>query len=176
MWYSFYRTSNFRWIGSDKILRISLSNFWGLTSLFLTLLKICQFWLLISFICCLNPCPYILVFRSRTPSAAFRYGEQRPSPAPTLIPRSKTPAPHPPRPTKTYPHPSVLLSAAGQGRAISNGGIVGIHGSGNTIPRVTAAIIFPININLCLHTCHLCVISFTIIDVLCEGKLKLCTF
>ncbi|VDK74891.1 unnamed protein product [Litomosoides sigmodontis] len=73
--------------------------------------------------------------RSRTPSAAFRYGEQRASPTPTLMPRSKTPAPRPPRPTKTYPHPSTLLSAAGQGRTISNGGIVGTHGSGNTIPR-----------------------------------------
>ncbi|CAG9529906.1 unnamed protein product [Cercopithifilaria johnstoni] len=73
--------------------------------------------------------------RSRTPSAAFRYGEQRPSPAPILMPRSKTPAPHPPRPTKTYPHSSALLPATSQDLAISNGGIVNAHGSGNTIPR-----------------------------------------
>ncbi|EJD74403.1 PDZ domain-containing protein [Loa loa] len=73
--------------------------------------------------------------RSRTPSAAFRYGEQRPSPAPTLMPRSKTPAPHPPRPTKAYPHPSVLLPATSQGLTISNGGVVSAHASGNTIPR-----------------------------------------
>lgn len=77
------------------------------------------------------------VSRSRTPSAAFRYGEQRPSPAPALMPRSKTPAPHPPRPTKTYPHPSVLLPATSQSLPISNGGIIGTQGSGNTIPRVT---------------------------------------
>ncbi|KAK0398713.1 hypothetical protein QR680_002721 [Steinernema hermaphroditum] len=38
--------------------------------------------------------------RSRTPTAAFRYGEQRSTPVPVLPPRSKTPAPHPPRPTK----------------------------------------------------------------------------
>ncbi|VDO46680.1 unnamed protein product, partial [Brugia timori] len=74
--------------------------------------------------------------RSRTPSAAFRYGEHRPSPAPTLVPRSKTPAPHPPRPTKTYPHTSVLQPATSQNLAIANGTIVNAHGSGNTIPRV----------------------------------------
>uniref|UniRef100_A0A1I7ZL90 Membrane-associated guanylate kinase, WW and PDZ domain-containing protein 1-like n=1 Tax=Steinernema glaseri TaxID=37863 RepID=A0A1I7ZL90_9BILA len=38
--------------------------------------------------------------RSRTPTAAFRYGEQRSTPVPVLPPRSKTPAPHPPRPAK----------------------------------------------------------------------------
>ncbi|TMS38319.1 hypothetical protein L596_005073 [Steinernema carpocapsae] len=38
--------------------------------------------------------------RSRTPTAAFRYGEQRSTPVPVLPPRSKTPAPHPPRPSK----------------------------------------------------------------------------
>ncbi|KAM3727077.1 Membrane-associated guanylate kinase, WW and PDZ domain-containing protein [Dirofilaria immitis] len=74
--------------------------------------------------------------RSRTPSAAFRYGEQRPSPAPTLMPRSKTPAPHPPRPTKAYPHPSTLLPATtSQGLTTSNGVVINAHGSGNTIPR-----------------------------------------
>ncbi|KAL3981448.1 PDZ domain (Also known as DHR or GLGF) family protein [Acanthocheilonema viteae] len=73
--------------------------------------------------------------RSRTPSAAFRYGEQRPSPAPTLMPRSKTPAPHPPRPTKAYLHPSALLPATSQGVVVSNGGITSAHASGNTIPR-----------------------------------------
>ncbi|MCP9266461.1 Membrane-associated guanylate kinase, WW and PDZ domain-containing protein 3 [Dirofilaria immitis] len=73
---------------------------------------------------------------SRTPSAAFRYGEQRPSPAPTLMPRSKTPAPHPPRPTKAYPHPSTLLPATtSQGLTTSNGVVINAHGSGNTIPR-----------------------------------------
>lgn len=83
---------------------------------------------------------YSFISRSRTPSAAFRYGEQRPSPAPTLMPRSKTPAPHPPRPTKTYPHSSALLPATSQGLAVSNGGIVSPVGSGNTIPRVTIAL------------------------------------
>ncbi|VDK61353.1 unnamed protein product [Onchocerca ochengi] len=73
--------------------------------------------------------------RSRTPSAAFRYGEQRPSPAPTLMPRSKTPAPHPPRPCKTYFHPSTLMSATSQSLAISNGGVISAQGSDNTIPR-----------------------------------------
>ncbi|KAK6109632.1 PDZ domain (Also known as DHR or GLGF) family protein [Brugia pahangi] len=73
--------------------------------------------------------------RSRTPSAAFRYGEHRPSPAPTLVPRSKTPAPHPPRPTKTYPHTSVLQPATSQNLAIANVTAANAHGSGNTIPR-----------------------------------------
>uniref|UniRef100_A0A915PF53 Uncharacterized protein n=1 Tax=Setaria digitata TaxID=48799 RepID=A0A915PF53_9BILA len=74
--------------------------------------------------------------RSRTPSAAFRYGEHRPSPAPTLMPRSKTPAPHPPRPTKTYPHPATLFPATtSQSLPIPDGGIVSAHGSGNTVPR-----------------------------------------
>uniref|UniRef100_A0A914BVU6 Uncharacterized protein n=1 Tax=Acrobeloides nanus TaxID=290746 RepID=A0A914BVU6_9BILA len=39
--------------------------------------------------------------RSRTPTAAFRFGEQRATPVPVLAPRSKTPAPGPTRPTKT---------------------------------------------------------------------------
>uniref|UniRef100_A0A7E4VDH1 WW domain-containing protein n=1 Tax=Panagrellus redivivus TaxID=6233 RepID=A0A7E4VDH1_PANRE len=38
--------------------------------------------------------------RSRTPTAAFRYGEQRATPVPILQPRSKTPAPVPVRPNK----------------------------------------------------------------------------
>ena len=39
--------------------------------------------------------------RSRTPTAAFRYGEQRSTPVPVLQPRSKTPAPVPLRPNKS---------------------------------------------------------------------------
>lgn len=39
--------------------------------------------------------------RSRTPTAAFRYGEQRATPVPQVGPRSKTPGPAPPRPNKT---------------------------------------------------------------------------
>lgn len=39
--------------------------------------------------------------RSHTPTAAFRYGEQRATPVPVLQPRSKTPAPVPIRPNKS---------------------------------------------------------------------------
>uniref|UniRef100_A0A914Z8H2 PDZ domain-containing protein n=1 Tax=Panagrolaimus superbus TaxID=310955 RepID=A0A914Z8H2_9BILA len=39
--------------------------------------------------------------RSRTPTAAFRYGEQRATPVPIIQPRSKTPAPVPIRPNKS---------------------------------------------------------------------------
>ncbi|KHN86170.1 Membrane-associated guanylate kinase, WW and PDZ domain-containing protein 3 [Toxocara canis] len=73
--------------------------------------------------------------RSRTPTAAFRYGEQRGTPVPSLAPRSKTPAPQPPRPVKTYSSPSTLPPVP-HSLPIANGlAAGGYYNPRNTVPR-----------------------------------------
>uniref|UniRef100_F1KSV9 Membrane-associated guanylate kinase, WW and PDZ domain-containing protein 1 n=1 Tax=Ascaris suum TaxID=6253 RepID=F1KSV9_ASCSU len=72
--------------------------------------------------------------RSRTPTAAFRYGEQRGTPVPSLAPRSKTPAPQPPRPVKTYSSPSTLPPVP-HSLSLENGVAGGYYNPRNTIPR-----------------------------------------
>lgn len=73
--------------------------------------------------------------RSRTPTAAFRYGEQRNTPIPNVVPRSKTPAPQPPRPAKNYSNVSSLPPHPSTTHRLENG-VPGMHhGARNTIPR-----------------------------------------
>ncbi|VDN08054.1 unnamed protein product [Thelazia callipaeda] len=75
--------------------------------------------------------------RSRTPSATFRYGEQRPTPAPILMSRSKTPIAHPLPPTKAYFHSSTTLPVPKSvpSQPVANNDSNTTYGARNTIPR-----------------------------------------
>ncbi|MFH4979083.1 hypothetical protein AB6A40_005792 [Gnathostoma spinigerum] len=76
-------------------------------------------------------------YRSRTPSAAFRYGEQRTTPIPLISPRSRTPAPQPPRPSKKNTTQLSLpsLSNVRNQRTDNVDSGAGIYIPSNTLPR-----------------------------------------
>ncbi|VDK42073.1 unnamed protein product [Anisakis simplex] len=83
-----------------------------------------------------SPRHRIIFNRSRTPTAAFRYGEQRTTPIPSVAPRSKTPAPQPPRPMKSAYSSGSTMPPVAYGVPFENGVNEGYNNnSRNTIPR-----------------------------------------
>uniref|UniRef100_A0A0N5AHE7 PDZ domain-containing protein n=1 Tax=Syphacia muris TaxID=451379 RepID=A0A0N5AHE7_9BILA len=75
-------------------------------------------------------------FRSKTPTAGFRYGEQRTTPVPTLVPRSKTPLAQPVRPVKQHYISTSSVPATSASHLLDNGmQFSSQYGSRNTIPR-----------------------------------------
>lgn len=75
-------------------------------------------------------------FSSRTPTAGFRYGEQRSTPVPSVMPRSRTPAPQPTRPNKTFSQ-SISSPPFSSNNLFLTNGTAGSHSNPrNTLPRV----------------------------------------